>query len=167
MFFIQTSVNLTILMVSLRLILLGTDVTKLCEGFILFIIALVLTLYTISLYTKKALKNFSITALKKNPLLIVPCHRNPDRCITINGKPMKICSRCLSMLIGYLFIPLSFQLSLPFIIGILCQIPMITDGYTQLKKWRTSNNCLRIITGLISGFGLSICIVSSVTFLTK
>jgi len=34
-----------------------------------------------------------------------------------------------------------------------------------LRKWRTSNNTLRMITGLVSGVGLSIGIVSMVNLL--
>lgn len=97
----------------------------------------------------------------------VPCHRKPERCYHIKGSPMPICSRCLSILLGYLFIPLIFLLpiDIPFYWGFICQIPMFIDGYTQLKKWRTSNNILRTITGLISGFGMSVLIVKGVKFI--
>ncbi|WP_269430399.1 DUF2085 domain-containing protein [Rossellomorea marisflavi] len=33
---------------------------------------------------------------------------------------------------------------------------MVLDGWTQLKRWRTSTNALRSATGLMSGLGLSI-----------
>jgi uncharacterized membrane protein len=97
--------------------------------------------------------------------LYIPCHRKPERCFHINGKPMPICSRCLSILIGYIFIPILFFWNIPFWIGICCQIPMLMDGITQLKGWRKSNNVLRAITGLLSGFGLSVCIVEAVQWL--
>ncbi|MEC3269951.1 DUF2085 domain-containing protein [Bacillus thuringiensis] len=69
---------------------------------------------------------------------------------------MPICTRCFAILLGHLLIPLFFIYSIPFYIGFLLQIPMIVDGYTQLKKWRTSNHVLRFLTGIISGAGLSI-----------
>jgi uncharacterized membrane protein len=97
--------------------------------------------------------------------LLVPCHRKPERCLHIKGKPMPICARCFSILIGYLFIPLLFFAAIPFWIGVLLQIPMLIDGFTQRKGLRTSNNTLRSITGLISGFGLSVGIVEAVRFL--
>ncbi|SFI79570.1 Uncharacterized membrane protein [Bacillus sp. 71mf] len=95
-------------------------------------------------------------------LYIVPCHRKPSRCFHVNGTPLPICARCTGILIGYLFIPflLFITYTVPISIGILAQIPMFVDGYTQLKKWRESNNLLRILTGLLSGFGLSVLVVS-------
>jgi len=107
-------------------------------------------------------------ALTKNEnsiILLFPCHRKPERCFHIKGKPMHLCARCCSILIGYMSIPFIFLVHIPFWVGIFCQIPMIVDGYTQLRKWRTSNNTLRMITGLVSGVGLSIGIVSMVNLL--
>jgi uncharacterized membrane protein len=69
------------------------------------------------------------------------------------------------MLIGYVFIPVLFAFNIPLWVGVILQLPMVVDGYTQLKGWRTSNNILRMITGLISGFGLSVGIVEAVRFL--
>lgn len=96
---------------------------------------------------------------------LLPCHRKLERCFHIKGKPLPICARCFSILIGYTSIPFLFLVHVPFWIGIFCQIPIMVDGYTQLRKWRTSNNTLRLITGLVSGVGLSIGIVEMVNFL--
>ncbi|MNU00078.1 hypothetical protein D3C72_2431140 [compost metagenome] len=38
---------------------------------------------------------------------------------------------------------------------------MLIDGYTQKWGWRKSNNFIRIVTGLLSGIGVSIGIVSA------
>lgn len=91
----------------------------------------------------------------------VPCHRRPDRSIHINGKPFPLCARCMSILLGYLFIPILFFLpfTIPWWIGGLCQIPMLVDGFTQYFQWRESTNFLRILTGGLSGFGLSIIVI--------
>lgn len=98
-------------------------------------------------------------------LEFVPCHRMPERSLHIGGKKSPLCARCMSILVGYLFIvPLIFveiPLSLPIylLIGCLLNIPMVTDGYTQLRKWRKSNNTLRVVTGLLSGLGQSMLVV--------
>lgn len=98
----------------------------------------------------------------RKAFLLVPCHRIPERCFHIKGSPMPICSRCISILLGYLFIPAVFFFNVPLWLGVLFQLPMIVDGYTQLKGLRVSNNTLRTITGLISGLGLSVIIVALV-----
>lgn len=63
---------------------------------------------------------------------------------------------------GYLFFPLLFIFDLNFSLwlGILLNFPMVLDGWTQKRKVRMSNNPLRLTTGIVSGFGQSIIIVS-------
>lgn len=94
-------------------------------------------------------------------VFFIPCHRRPDRSIHINGKPFPLCARCMSILLGYLFIPILYFLpfTLDWWIGILCQLPMLVDGTTQYFGWRESTNVLRMITGGLSGFGLSILVI--------
>ncbi|MDZ5474641.1 DUF2085 domain-containing protein [Bacillus sp. 31A1R] len=98
-------------------------------------------------------------------LKFMPCHRKRERSLTINGWQFPVCYRCMFILIGYLFTPVF--LVLPpvnsiisgIMMGILLTIPMIIDGYTQLKGLRISTNFLRIITGLTAGMGMSFIIV--------
>lgn len=94
---------------------------------------------------------------------LVPCHRKPTRCLHIHGKPMLICARCFSILLGYSFVPilLLIPISIPWWVGFIAQIPTMIDGFTQLWGWRESNNFFRVMTGLISGFGLSVLIVEA------
>lgn len=94
-------------------------------------------------------------------LKFVPCHRKKSRSYVIAGKQFPLCARCTSILLGYLFTPilLILNLNISLLVGILLSIPMVIDGYTQLKGWRKSNNFLRTITGLLSGFGQSVIIV--------
>jgi uncharacterized membrane protein len=68
----------------------------------------------------------------------------------------------MSILIGYLgVIPLYvFSITGPIWAAVLLNIPMIIDGYTQLKGWRESNNGLRTATGLMSGIGQALFIVT-------
>ncbi|WP_442638213.1 DUF2085 domain-containing protein [Rossellomorea marisflavi] len=69
---------------------------------------------------------------------------------------MPICARCLFILVGFLFLPLFLLSPLPIYLGFILQVPMVLDGWTQLKGWRTSTNPIRSVTGLMSGIGLSI-----------
>ncbi|MCM3617500.1 DUF2085 domain-containing protein [Sutcliffiella horikoshii] len=77
-----------------------------------------------------------------------------------------MCFRCMSIMLGYLaVIPLLWMTAdVSFfnmlVVGILLNIPMVIDGYTQLRGWRVSNNFLRSSTGLISGIGMSCIIVA-------
>lgn len=94
----------------------------------------------------------------------IPCHRMKSRSYVIRGKQFPICARCTSILLGYLATPfllcLDYQpTSLTLFCGIYFNIPMIVDGYTQLRGWRKSTNTLRTITGLGSGIGQSFIII--------
>ena len=97
-----------------------------------------------------------------NILKIIPCHRMESRSLKIRGKQMPLCARCTAILLGFIGVPILLILNYQFPLywGIILQIPMLVDGFTQKWKWRTSNNILRVITGFLSGFGLSILIVS-------
>jgi uncharacterized membrane protein len=93
---------------------------------------------------------------------IVPCHRKKDRSVSIYGRSLPLCARCTGILIGYLLFPflLIFMLNLPIWLGILLNIPMAADGWTQKMHFRESNNTLRMTTGILCGCGQSILIVS-------
>lgn len=99
----------------------------------------------------------------------VPCHRRPDRSIHFRGQPFPLCARCMSILLGFLLIPILFFLpvTIPIWIGILLQLPMVVDGVTQKYKFRESNNFLRVITGGMSGIGLSIMTIWGSRFLVE
>ncbi|WP_060666399.1 DUF2085 domain-containing protein [Bacillus sp. CHD6a] len=99
-------------------------------------------------------------------LRFFPCHKRKDRSLVIWGRQFPMCYRCMSILLGYLaVVPLLwlaaevsfFKLVL---FGILLNIPMVVDGYSQLRGLRMSNNFLRSFTGLISGMGMSCIIVA-------
>jgi uncharacterized membrane protein len=93
---------------------------------------------------------------------IVPCHRMKSRSLTIKGQTLPLCARCTGILLGYLFFPLLFvlELNFPLWLGIALNLPMVLDGWTQKRKLRLSNNPLRLSTGIVSGLGQSIIIVS-------
>ncbi|MEH7495802.1 DUF2085 domain-containing protein [Neobacillus niacini] len=93
---------------------------------------------------------------------IVPCHRMKSRSLTIKGYTLPICARCTGILLGYSFFPFLFvfNLDFPLWLGILLNLPMVLDGWTQKRAYRMSNNTLRLSTGIVSGLGQSIIIVS-------
>lgn len=75
---------------------------------------------------------------------------------------MPLCARCTAILAGYATLPLFlfFFSTVPLYIGVILQIPMLIDGITQSLKWRESTNILRVSTGLLSGVGQSVIVVS-------
>ncbi len=87
---------------------------------------------------------------------VFKCHQLPDRSFHVFGFQFPLCARCTGILLGLAILgpllctllPLNMYLSIFFVFA------MIVDGFTQLKGWRKSNNCLRVITGL--GFGYAI-----------
>jgi uncharacterized membrane protein len=95
-------------------------------------------------------------------LNIVPCHRMKSRSITIKGYTLPLCARCTGILAGFLFFPflLIAVIHLSLWLGLLLNVPMVIDGWTQKRKYRMSNNILRVTTGIMSGFGQSVLIVS-------
>lgn len=99
-------------------------------------------------------------------LRFFPCHRKKERSLVIGGRQFPMCFRCMSILLGYFAVGPLFWLAadVPFLMmlvfGVLLNIPMVMDGYTQLRGWRVSNNFLRSFTGLISGIGMSCIIVA-------
>ncbi|MEH7112974.1 DUF2085 domain-containing protein [Neobacillus niacini] len=99
----------------------------------------------------------------KSIVYLVPCHRMKSRSITLKGYTLPICARCTGILAGYLFFPLLLLLNLnvPFWLGVLLNLPMVIDGWTQKRKFRMSNNSLRLSTGIVSGLGQSMIIVSA------
>ena len=102
--------------------------------------------------------NFTIKIGSKKIKLFLFCHRIPNRCLTIHGKTMPICSRCLGLIIGgivslFAIFFISFSYILLFLSPLLF-LPLIFDGFTQLAKIRESNNILRLVTGLLAGIGI-------------
>ena len=84
------------------------------------------------------------------------CHQLSDRSFHLFGFQFPLCARCTGIFFGLILLgpllcvlfPLNMYVSLSFVAAI------FIDGFTQLKGWRSSNNYLRLITGL--GFGYAI-----------
>ena len=99
----------------------------------------------------------------------IPCHRKIERSIRFGSFVFPLCARCTAILVGYLFLPITFIFQSIFVwwhIPLL-MLPLLIDGYTQKWKWRESNNVLRFITGLLFGTAHCILIVKTVLLFTK
>lgn len=81
------------------------------------------------------------------------CHCRADRSFFYKHKQFPICARCTGELIGIIIsIPtiilngvFSFKLTL------LMSVPILLDGFLQLKTKYESNNIKRLITGILFG----------------
>ncbi len=82
------------------------------------------------------------------------CHSLPDRSFNIEGRQFHVCARCTGILGGMLgsilLLPIQKHLIWPFAVSTVC---LGADGLTQLLRFRTSNNTLRLMTGM--SFGLT------------
>lgn len=82
------------------------------------------------------------------------CHQIPERSFFIRGYQLPVCARCTGIIIGYFFaITLWFIWSPGWYIAFLL-IPLTLDGVTQYVQWRTSNNILRLVTGVLFGYSV-------------
>jgi uncharacterized membrane protein len=87
------------------------------------------------------------------------CHRKKERLILTNGVESLLCARCTGMyfglLLGVLYLVFAGTVYVSQIpVGLLLLfLPLLIDGITQMVKNRTSNNPLRLATGLMAGLG--------------
>lgn len=82
------------------------------------------------------------------------CHQMPERSFFLFGYQFPVCARCTGIMVGYVL-----AIILPWFISpswqfIFFAVPMAIDGLTQLAGWRTSNNPLRLLTGILGGYGM-------------
>lgn len=85
--------------------------------------------------------------------------------LDILGRELKLCARCSGYVSGSLILMASHEfLRLPFFnslnaraqmfLCLLLLLPSVSDWMTQSWGWRESNNGLRLLTGLLLGFGV-------------
>ena len=88
------------------------------------------------------------------------CHGITERCLTVNGKQMKICARCFGSCIGHVFsfILFIFGLLQPWYYSVICVCLMLVDWSLQEFFEIMSNNTRRVITGVLGGFGIG-CLI--------
>jgi len=90
------------------------------------------------------------------------CHQWPTRCIWVFGSNTALCSRCLGIYFALLMTALYFGIKgstrIFWKTAIILNLPALIDGYTQMRGWRSSNNLLRLGTGLLAGIGVGVCL---------
>lgn len=88
------------------------------------------------------------------------CHGDPERCFWFRGKPLPLCSRCLSfytaLILGFLLgsAPvLLFDLTskMVFLIFVASWVPLALDGTAQYLRLTRSTNLRRSLTGGLAG----------------
>ena len=83
------------------------------------------------------------------------CHQIASRSFFYKGYQFPICARCTGVLVGYILALIFFEVIIVgYVFCIALIIPMLVDGGTQLFKLRESNQLLRIITGIMGGYGI-------------
>lgn len=101
------------------------------------------------------------------------CHQNPEKTFKINKHYLPVCSRCTGLYIGVFsyflfvyFVYIQYTILIE-LLAILMITPTILDGTTQYLHIRTSNNKIRLTTGIIGGIGAAILIKTTKWILIK
>ncbi len=130
---------------------------------------MIIQLSRVNFETKRDRKIGPIVSLKfrNKKIGLCFCHRLPERSLTIFGYTMPLCARCTGIVIGSIMALILAYLNIIFstIIYLMFLIPLIIDGVTQSLKYRTSNNLLRLTTGIIFGVGYVALIINFFLFL--
>lgn len=87
------------------------------------------------------------------------CHQRPERSFFVGGWQMPVCARCTGVFIGQLLALPALLLFVPQVGAAVLALPLALDGLTQKAGWRTSTNRLRLVTGLLAGFGLATAVL--------
>lgn len=83
------------------------------------------------------------------------CHQKPERSFFIHGYQFPLCARCTGIAIGhiiaFLIVPFhTFKYSISLLL-----FPLAIDGTMQYFTPYESNNCKRMITGILYGFAFT------------
>ena len=82
------------------------------------------------------------------------CHCRADRSFHWHGKQFPICARCTGELVGMIIGLIACFFRRPDVwIPLALMVPMIADGFIQLKTRYESTNPRRFLTGLLGGCG--------------
>ena len=94
--------------------------------------------------------------------IIFGCHCKDERSFHYLGKAFPICARCTGELAGILLSAVcSFFIRPTVTISIIMMIPMIADGFIQMKTSYESTNFRRVITGFLFGYALIVLFYTS------
>jgi len=82
------------------------------------------------------------------------CHQYPTRCLWIMDRPMGLCGRCFAIYVSFsislIFLPLKKRRTY-IIFCLFLLLPLLIDGLLQYIDIRSSNNIIRVITGILFG----------------
>lgn len=89
------------------------------------------------------------------------CHHLPERSVPFFGLERYLCSRCLGVLLGWVFgLFVHFGgVHLPLQVIATMIMPLVIDGTTQGLGWRLSTNSIRLATGLLCGAAVAVGVV--------
>lgn len=83
----------------------------------------------------------------------------------LKGRKLPICARCTGELLGIIVSCFNYRFLKPSItFNIILMIPLVVDGFIQLKTQYESNNSKRLITGILFGYALCNLFIESVIF---
>ena len=83
------------------------------------------------------------------------CHCRADRSFFWKGKQFPICARCTGELVGMVMAMVSLWFYLPsWWLVLVLMVPMVADGFIQLKTRYESTNLRRLLTGIPFGYSL-------------
>jgi uncharacterized membrane protein len=86
------------------------------------------------------------------------CHQYPTRCFWIFERPWALCARCSSAYLGIAIAAVLFRPRLSFlrraILGVFLISIAVIDPILQSRGFYESNNFLRLLTGIVGGFGM-------------
>ncbi|MDD5111664.1 MAG: DUF2085 domain-containing protein [Candidatus Altiarchaeota archaeon] len=104
---------------------------------------------------------------------LMMCHQLPMRSLFINGVQQAVCARDAGIYLGIVIGGFVFLKGVPSFLKtkkflVMATIPIALDGVTQtIFNLRESNNALRIITGLIFGFGIMVFVLARIRSLNQ
>lgn len=90
------------------------------------------------------------------------CHQMPERSFFFKGYQLPLCARCIGIALGHIlaYIMAPFYIFKYNILVLI--IPMAIDGTIQYFSSYRSNNCKRIVTGLLYGFAFTSAMIRTV-----
>jgi len=93
------------------------------------------------------------------------CHQMNDRSFFFKGFQFPVCARCTGLLLGQItgillsLILIKCDIRLLFCLAVFSTLLLGADGVGQLKKFWTSTNSRRLLTGILCGLFVTIFIV--------
>jgi uncharacterized membrane protein len=99
--------------------------------------------------------------------LLFNCHQRSNRSFNFRGSIVPICARCSGIIVG---IVLSTLIKIPkemYLYTLLLLIPLVVDGFLQLKTDYVSNNVKRFVSGILFALPLTIMYSTGVYLVIK